>query len=554
MKLIVLSGVAGVGKSTYIKEHYSSATIISSDQIAQEIGAANDDIVTQNNSPVFTEMYERVKKEMKNKTEIIVVDATMLTRKRRSVLLNQVRPDKTGYDVEVIQLHQPLDVLYERNKTRPENQYVGEKNIKTMYLSMQPPKVGLDCDTYTIISPPLSAYKHEIEKGIDEPHRSTYHLETLREHIQMTVDKSTEQYGELSDITTIAKYHDLGKSISREPMNKGKLVTRLGYKLFGGLDSYLKHQNVSAMYYNIDKGQRADTDITDAILHHMNAHNSEILETNKGIKREQCSPRAIEMMYAFRKIDSESKITNETINNLFALFDEIDKQTKEYKSSDQETDNLLIKYLANDNVRVTINIDNPENPLFTFKYIHSGVDFSDPIVRNARGITLNKNGEVITIGFEKFFNYKQLEYNEDKSDNESTLPTHNYTEKFKEQYTRLDPMRTYKVYEKRDGTFISLGIDGDDFVASTSSHTGTQFSKDAIDYFNNHPKSEDIKEYLKDNNLCLFFEYTSPTNQIVIPYDKEEYTLIGARKKDFNDTRIIYLSYEVIRDNGLSKK
>mgnify|MGYP003084032786 FL=1 len=551
MKLIVLSGVAGVGKSTYIKEHYPSATIISSDQIAQEIGTAEDGIVVQNNSPVFTEMYERVKNEIKDKKETIVVDATMLTRKRRSVLLNQVRPDKTGYEVEVVQLHQPLDILYERNKNRPENQYVGEKNIRTMYLSIQPPKVGLDCDKYTIISPPLSAYKNEIEKGIDEPHRSTYHLETLREHIQMTVDTSTEQYGASSDITTIAKYHDLGKSISREPMNKGKLVTRLGYKLFGGLDSYLKHQNVSAMYYNIDKGKRADIDITDAILHHMNAHNSEILENNKGIKREQCSPRAIEMMYAFREIDSISKITDESINNLFALCDKIDKQTKEYLVSDQETDNLLIKYLANDNVRVTINIDNPENPLFTFKYIHSGVDFSDPIVRNARGITLNKNGEVITIGFEKFFNYKQLEYNEDKSDNESTLPTHNYTEKFKEQYTRLDPMRTYKVYEKRDGTFISLGIDGDDFVASTSSHTGTQFSKDAIDYFNNHPKSEDIKEYLKDNNLCLFFEYTSPTNQIVIPYDKEEYTLIGARKKDFNDTRIIYLSDEDVKQLGL---
>ena len=111
-------------------------------------------------------------------------------------------------------------------------------------------------------------------------------------------------------------------------MNKGKLVTRLGYKLFGGLDSYLKHQNVSAMYYNIDKGKRADIDITDAILHHMNAHNSEILENNKGIKREQCSPRAIEMMYAFREIDSISKITDESINNLFALCDKIDKQTK----------------------------------------------------------------------------------------------------------------------------------------------------------------------------------------------------------------------------------
>ena len=165
---------------------------------------------------------------------------------------------------------------------------------------------------------------------------------------------------------------------------------------------------------------------------------------------------------------------------------------------------------------------------------------------------MNKEGEIVTIGFEKFFNYKQLEYNEDKSDNESTLPTHNYTEEFKEAYTRLKPSTKYKVYEKRDGTFLSLGMDGDEFVASTSSHTGTQFSKDAIEYFNNHPKSKDIKEYLKDNNLCLFFEYTSPTNQIVIPYDKEEYTLIGARKKDFNDARIIYLSDETINKLGLT--
>ena len=52
---------------------------------------------------------------------------------------------------------------------------------------------------------------------------------------------------------------------------------------------------------------------------------------------------------------------------------------------------------------------------------------------------------------------------------------------------------------------------------------------------------------MKENNLSLFFEYTSPRNQIVIPYQKEEYTLIGARHNDIEETRILRLDLEQFR-------
>ncbi len=78
--------------------------------------------------------------------------------------------------------------------------------------------------------------------------------------------------------------------------------------------------------------------------------------------------------------------------------------------------NLLEKYLNNENVLISQN-----NELYTIKYKHGGVDFSDELLRNCRGLTLDNNGNVITRGFQKFFNYKQLEDYED------------YTEDFKEK-------------------------------------------------------------------------------------------------------------------------
>ena len=524
MKLIILSGVAGTGKSTYIKENYPDAFVVSSDDIGKAAG------LKANENWVFTEMYEQIKNAMAQKEETIVVDSTMLTRTRRMTVLNQTRPDKTGYDVEIVQLHKPLEQIIEQNKNRPEDDYVPESKVRQMYAAMQPPKVGLDCDSYKIISPGIKAYTNEMNKGVDEPHHSPYHNETLREHMQMTVEKSQEKNDE--NLVELAKYHDLGKAVTRTSKELGPLARQFAAYYYGGHDTYNGHANVSAMYYHISKGKDVNVDISDAILHHMNAHNSENIAENKAVKRENVSPQTIELLETFRVIDSESKVSDDLIRDAYEDLRALDYEVEKYKKEPTEESSLLIKLLANENIRVSLNVEDITNPLFTFKYAHSGVDFRDQTVRNARGLTLNRDSEIVTIGFEKFFNYKQLEEYEQ------------YDDDFKDKYSRVAPKDIYKVWEKLDGTFIALGLDGDRFVSATSSSTKTDFSKNAQDYFESLSTADTLKTYMKENNLSLFFEYTSPRNQIVIPYQKEEYTLIGARHNDIEDTRILRLDLE----------
>ena len=231
MKLIILSGVAGTGKSTYIRENYSNALVVSSDEIGKNSGLKN------NENWVFAEMYEKVKEAMSQKTETIVIDATMLTRRKRTTVINQTRPDKNGYIVEVIQLHKPLEQIIEQNKNRPEDDYVPESKVRQMYAAMQPPKVGLDCDSYKIISPGINAYTNEMNKGVDEPHHSPYHNETLREHMQMTVEKSQEKNDE--NLVELAKYHDLGKAVTRTSKELGPLARQFAAYYYGGHDTIM---------------------------------------------------------------------------------------------------------------------------------------------------------------------------------------------------------------------------------------------------------------------------------------------------------------------------
>ena len=112
----------------------------------------------------------------------------------------------------------------------------------------------------------------------------------------------------------------------------------------------------------------------------------------------------------------------------------LDLEVVRYKNEPTEDASLLVKLLANDNIRVSLNAEDIDNPLFTFKYAHSGVDFRDTTVRNARGLTLNQDSEIVTIGFEKFFNYKQLEEYEQ------------YDDDFKDKYSRVAPKDIYKVW------------------------------------------------------------------------------------------------------------
>lgn len=514
MKLIILSGVAGVGKSTYIEQYYPSTTVVSSDAIKNELGLEGP-----NSSIIFDELYKRINNYMSQNVETIIADATFLTRKSRLKLLNCTNPHQKGYTVEIIQLHKPFDTIKHQNAARPIDQIVPEESLRQMYLSMQPARIGLDCDEYTCIHHPINKYEKEMTQGLHEPHRSLYHTETIKQHIDWAVQLATDLYGKDSLLVEVAKWHDSGKPFARTPKQNPPHIQAYLDAVLGGNDRYLGHENVSAMYYQI-MNEHPNPDVIDVILNHMVAHSTDDLENNKAIKRQKLSSTVIEYLKDFKDIDSLAKRVDRQLINVV--------DTLKYAYA-------LQRFIENPDIRTSINVENKYDPLFTFKYVHAGVDFTDPLVRNSRALTMNKYTRIITIGFEKFFNYKQL----DDTD---------YSKEFIKQYTSVDTSTPLKTWEKLDGTLIALGVNDIEFVASTSSSTQTEFSKKAIKHFENNMQ---LFDYMKRNNLCLLFEYTAPDNQIVIPYHQEKYTLIGARKRNIEDSTIIRLPKEIVDSLGL---
>lgn len=175
----------------------------------------------------------------------------------------------------------------------------------------------------------------------------------------------------------------------------------------------------------------------------------------------------------------------------------------------------LLDYYRNEKDSVKIS-HNKELDLYTVSYLHGGVNFESQEIRQARGLTLDREGNIVTRGFEKFFNYKQLEAREELS------------EEFKQEFNEIQNKDgKLLVEEKLDGTLILLSVYNGDFIVSTTSTTTTDYSVYAKQYFNS--LEDNIKEKLKDelDNYTLAFEYVSPTNQVVVRYEEERFVLLG---------------------------
>ena len=159
-----------------------------------------------------------------------------------------------------------------------------------------------------------------------------------------------------------------------------------------------------------------------------------------------------------------------------------------------------------------------ENGLTTVKYLHGGVDFSNPLYRNARGLTLDLKGDVILRGFEKFFNWKQLTEYE------------NYSKEFKNEYSEVEynPNHQYNFYEKLDGSLILLAEYKKRFVAATTSSSYNPYTQNALKWFYKKENYKALLNYLRAKNITLAFEYISIKNPIVIHYTHTDYVLIGA--------------------------
>ena len=92
-EILVLIGLPGVGKSTFINKNYNNHVIISSDNIiekyAKEEGKTYSDVFHNYIGRATSEMKEDFQRAIEN-NENIIWDQTNLTKKKRRGILNQI--------------------------------------------------------------------------------------------------------------------------------------------------------------------------------------------------------------------------------------------------------------------------------------------------------------------------------------------------------------------------------------------------------------------------------------------------------------------------------
>ena len=155
-----------------------------------------------------------------------------------------------------------------------------------------------------------------------------------------------------------------------------------------------------------------------------------------------------------------------------------------------------------------------QKDLYIIKYKHPQVDWSDEWTRQARGIVLDGDSNVISRPYEKFFNYKELEWREDIDKDTKKL-----SEWEKGQYT---------VIEKLDGSLAIVSQYEDDVLYTSSGSLQGKFPHMFKAWFDKNltPRQKrNLKSLTK--SYTLMFEYIGPDNRIVVPYKRTQMILHG---------------------------
>lgn len=134
-------------------------------------------------------------------------------------------------------------------------------------------------------------------------------------------------------------------------------------------------------------------------------------------------------------------------------------------------------------------------------------DLSGAIRRECRGIKFYPDGKIASRLFHKFFNL---------------------FEKEETQLHNLDMNKKHSILEKLDGSMLHPMIVNNEIRWMTKMGI-TDISLKAEEYINNNNKYNKFAEWCIENNMTPIFEYTSPNNRIVIPYEEDNLTLLAVR-------------------------
>lgn len=324
MKVITMVGVPGAGKSTIamdikIKQGYDNVKVFSSDEYRKALPKE------ASHAEVFDKLFKDFYTELEQDVyDVLVLDATNLSRRRRRVIYKEVKRRRPESKVEVIVALKTLAELIATNELRPVETAVPTDVVVDKYNKLQVPRVGADCDSIKaagefwfkwdfnifeaetvedVIAGMNDRLKDEVGSIVGMEHDCPpHHMETIDEHIDMCAAHDVCKSFPVA--RAVALFHDLGKAITKKVDKNGRAT-------------YRGHANVSSMYFlgymlgtspgdeDMEEFTQKHEHVLETIFQHMNAHQKLGLKNIRNNKLEN-----IKMFIdLFATIDSESRIT-----------------------------------------------------------------------------------------------------------------------------------------------------------------------------------------------------------------------------------------------------
>ena len=315
--LFVYAGPMGAGKTQDAASCFLDSSVVSLSAIHRE--AYGSPVVDrQHKDAVTRRAFKKLFALLERGLDAVFI-APNCSRMSRAHLYREVKSRFPGVRVVVVLVHMPLADILKRSSG------VSASHVRDEYLSVQIPRVGVDCDTFSVQAPEFSAYLPEVNQSYLVPHNSPYHVESIAEHVALTVHNARKQ-ADRPALVDIAAFHDLGKTVARTPQDLSRPSSAYIASIYGSHDQYAGHENMSAVYWMIAHKDCLDAHalfVAEAIFHHMQAHRG---FTDRYINRHHLTGDLLETARAFASIDSSSKIVDKDILDTYMELRAVEKQ------------------------------------------------------------------------------------------------------------------------------------------------------------------------------------------------------------------------------------
>lgn len=233
VKLILLCGIPGSGKTTYAKKYSQYEAIhISSDQIRKEL--YGDESIQGNPGEVFSLMQKRTLENLNNGVSVYY-DATNVTRKDRAGIIAAC--PKFAY-IECHIIWAPIETCIERDATRERT--VGKAVIDKMLKRFQPPYYDEGINEVRIILPNdfnYEDYAKKLKEAMKIPHDNPHHTFNIYDHCFAAKEYAEKICADI-DLWIAAFLHDIGKPYVKSFQDNKGNVSETAH--------YYSHQNLSA--------------------------------------------------------------------------------------------------------------------------------------------------------------------------------------------------------------------------------------------------------------------------------------------------------------------